>query len=149
MKTSVLIADDHPIARKGVRAILAARPELHICCEASDGAEALQGVLHHHPTITILDANMPVMSGFTVAETIAAMNLDTHVLLYTMYYSKHLLREAQRVGIQGYVCKTNAARELLQAIDTLLQGKTYFRDQSQPEQSQAETHNAGRRPLVL
>lgn len=144
MTVSVLIADDHPIARKGVISILSARPDLEICCEAANGAEALEGVLHYRPKVTILDANMPIMSGFTVAENIAAMNIDTHVLLYTMYYSSHLLREARRVGIQGYVSKTNAARELLHAIDTLLQGKTYFRDEVQPA-----IHNAGRRPLVL
>jgi DNA-binding NarL/FixJ family response regulator len=72
-------------------------------------------------------------------------NLDTHVLLYTMYYSEHLLREARRVGVQGYVSKTNAAKELLQAIDTLMLGRTYFCDQT----SNVPKQNAGRRPLVL
>ncbi|MGZ6307791.1 MAG: response regulator [Ktedonobacterales bacterium] len=145
MAAKILIADDHPIARGGIRAILATRPDLQVCCEAENGAEALQGILTHNPDIAILDVNMPVMTGFTVAETIALKNLDTHVLLYTMYYSEHLLREARRVGVQGYVSKTNAAKELLKAIDTLMQGRTYFCDQPK----EGPRQNAGRRPLVL
>ena len=145
MAAKILIADDHPIARSGIRAILASRPDLQICCEASNGAEALEGVMQYKPDVAILDVNMPVMSGFAVAETIATRNLDTHVLLYTMYYSEHLLREARRVGVQGYVSKTNAAKELLQAIDTLMLGRTYFCDQT----SHVPKQNAGRRPLVL
>jgi DNA-binding NarL/FixJ family response regulator len=143
--TKILIADDHPIARSGIRAILSSRPDIEICCEAGNGGEALEAVINHRPDIAVLDVNMPVMSGFTVAETIAVMNLDTHVLLYTMYYSEHLLREARRVGVQGYVSKTNAAKELLQAIDSLMQGQTYFCDQPNSNARQ----NAGRRPLVL
>ena len=145
MPTRILIADDHPIARSGIRAILSTRPDIEICFEASDGGEALEGVIKYKPDIAVLDVNMPVMSGFTVAETVAVMNLDTHVLLYTMYYSEHLLREARRVGVQGYVSKTNAAKELLQAIDTLMQGRTYFCD----EANSAARQNAGRRPLLL
>jgi DNA-binding NarL/FixJ family response regulator len=145
MPARILIADDHPIARSGIKAILASRPDLEICCEASNGAEALEGIIQHKPDIAVLDVNMPVMTGFTVAETIALKNLDTHVLLYTMFYSEHLLREARRVGVQGYVSKTNAAKELLQAIDTLMQGRTYFCSQT----SDVPRQNAGRRPLVL
>ncbi|HVO64426.1 MAG TPA: response regulator transcription factor [Terriglobales bacterium] len=145
MTAKILIADDHPIARSGVRAILASRPNLEICCEASNGGEALEGIIRYNPDIAVLDVNMPVMTGFSVAETVALKNLDTHILLYTMYYSEHLLREARRVGVQGYVSKTNAAKELLQAIDTLMQGRTYFCDQP----SEGPRQNAARRPLVL
>ncbi len=145
MPVKVLIADDHPVARAGIRAILARRPDLEICCEASNGAEALEGVIKHQPNIAVLDVMMPIMTGFTVAERIARMNLDTYVLLYTMLYSEDLLREARRVGVQGYVAKTNAAKELIKAIDTLLEGKTYFRD----EQASNTTEKAGRRPLIL
>jgi DNA-binding NarL/FixJ family response regulator len=145
MPAKILIADDHPIARSGIKAILASRPDLEICCEASNGAEALQGIIQHKPDIAVLDVNMPIMTGFTVAETIAIKNLDTHILLYTMFYSEHLLREARRVGVQGYVSKTNAAKELLQAIDTLMLGRTYFSG----ETSNVPRQNAGRRPLVL
>jgi DNA-binding NarL/FixJ family response regulator len=145
MPARILIADDHPIARQGVRAILASRSDLEICCEAGNGAEALEEVIKEKPDIAVLDVHMPVMSGFTVAETIAMMNLDTHVLLYTMYYSEHLVREARRVGVQGYVSKTNAAKELLKAIDTLMQGRTYFCGQA----DNGSKPKAGRRPLVL
>jgi len=145
MPARILIADDHPIARQGVRAILATRSDLEICCEAGNGAEALEEVIKEKPDIAVLDVHMPVMSGFTVAETIAMMNLDTHVLLYTMYYSEHLVREARRVGVQGYVSKSNAAKELLKAIDTLMQGRTYFYGQADDSSKQ----KAGRRPLVL
>jgi DNA-binding NarL/FixJ family response regulator len=145
MPVTILIADDHPVVRSGIRAILASRTDLEVCCEANNGAEALEGVIEHHPDIAVLDVNMPIMNGFTVAETIALMNLDTSVLLCTMYYSEHLVREARRIGVQGYVSKTHAAKELLQAIDTLIKGKTYFCD----EQSSDTRQNAGRRPLVL
>ena len=145
MPVKVLIADDHPVARAGIRAVLASRPDLEICCEASNGAEALEAVVKHQPDIAILDVTMPIMSGFTVAETIARMNLDTHVLLYTMHYSEYFLREARRIGVHGYVAKTHAAKELITAIDTLLQGKTYFHAERESNTEQ----KAGRRPLIL
>jgi two-component system nitrate/nitrite response regulator NarL len=145
MSVRILLADDHPITRQGVKAILATRRDLEVCCEATNGAEALEGVLKHKPDIAVLDVSMPVMSGFAAAEAIALMNLEVHVLLYTMYYSEHLLRQARKLGVQGYVSKSNAAKELLQAIDTLIAGKTYFGVESSNKAGQ----NAGRRPLVL
>jgi DNA-binding NarL/FixJ family response regulator len=147
MPVTILIADDHPVARSGIRAILASRSDLTVCCEANNGAEALEGVITHQPNIAVLDVNMPMMSGFTVAQTIAMMNLDTHVLLYTMYYSEDLVREARRIGARGYVSKSNAAKELLHAVDTLIKGSTYFGDDNGKNSGAGQ--NAGRRPLVL
>ncbi|MBV9481811.1 MAG: response regulator transcription factor, partial [Acidobacteria bacterium] len=63
MPVRILVADDHPVTRQGVKAILATRPDLEVCCEASDGAEALEGVLKYKPDIVVLDVSMPVMSG--------------------------------------------------------------------------------------
>lgn len=145
MPIRILIADDHPITRQGVKAILAARKDLEVCCEASDGVEALEGVLKYKPDVAILDVSMPVMSGLAVAEAIASMNLNTLVLLFTMHYSQTLMRDARRVGVFGYVAKTNAAQQLIHAIDTLVSGKTFFCDETE-----SGTHqNAGRRPMLL
>lgn len=145
MSTRILIADDHPITRQGVKAILSGRADFEVCCEASDGAEALEGVLKHKPDVAILDVSMPAMSGLAVAEAIASMNLNTLVLLFTMHYSQTLLREARKAGVFGFVAKTNAAQQLIRAIDTLLSGNMFFMEgESAPSQQ-----NAGRRPLLL
>jgi DNA-binding NarL/FixJ family response regulator len=128
-----------------VKAILSARRDFEVCCEASDGGEALEGVLKYKPDVAILDVSMPAMSGLAVAESIAAMNLNTLVLLFTMHYSQVLLREAKKAGVFGFVAKTNAAQQLIRAIDTLVSGNTFFCDDAT-----ASTHqNAGRRPLLL
>jgi DNA-binding NarL/FixJ family response regulator len=150
MPVKILVADDHDIVRKGVLSILQSRPEWQVCCEASNGVEAVEGVKKFSPDITILDISMPEMDGVQAAFEIAHQNLHTRVLIFTMHYSKTLVQAVRNAGASGYVLKSNAAHELIRAIETLLQGDKFFgaggRDSSQINQNQ---ESPGRKPLLL
>ena len=144
----ILVADDHDIVRKGVLSILQSRPEWDVCCEACNGLEAIEGVKKYSPDVTILDISMPEMDGIQAAFEIAHQNLRTKVLIFTMHYSKTLVQAVRNTGASGYVLKSNAAHELIRAIETLMQGDQFFgpggRDSYQVSQD-----SPGRKPLLL
>ena len=148
MPIKILIADDHEIVRRGVRHILSCRPDWEVCAEAGNGLDAVSAVKRLHPDVTILDISMPVMSGLDAAREIARLNLPTRVLIFTMHYSKDLLRVFHDEGVRGYVLKANAAQELIQAVETLLKGDTFFHsDDTLPEAHERPTFS--RKPLLL
>jgi DNA-binding NarL/FixJ family response regulator len=148
MPVKILVADDHEIVRRGVRQILSCRPEWEVCAEAANGAEALAAVERLKPDVTILDLTMPVMSGLDAAREIARRNLPTRVLIFTMHYSKDLLRLFRDGGVRGYVLKVQAAQELINAVETLLRGNTFFHsEEGEAEEQQPAT--LGRKPLLL
>ncbi len=130
----ILIVDDHEIVRQGIRTILHdSRPELEICREAKNGQEAIDAVRELKPDLVILDISMPVMSGLEAARRISKLRLDCRVLVFTMHESIGLIREVQASGAHGYVVKSQAARDLIAAIDSLLAGGTFFKPQTQIE----------------
>jgi DNA-binding NarL/FixJ family response regulator len=144
----ILIADDHEIVRRGVRHILKSRPDWEVCAEAANGLDAVAAVKRLQPDVTILDISMPVMSGLDAAREIARLNLPTRVLIFTMHYSKDLLRVFHDEGVRGYVLKAHAAQELIQAVETLLRGNTFFHsDEGMPEAQERPTYS--RKPLLL
>jgi DNA-binding NarL/FixJ family response regulator len=148
MPIKILIADDHEIVRRGVRHILKSRPDWEVCAEASNGLEAVSAVKRLKPDVTILDISMPIMSGLDAAREIARLNLPTRVLIFTMHYSKDLLRVFHDEGVRGYVLKAHAAQELIQAVETLLKGNTFFHsDDTLPEAPERPT--LSRKPLLL
>jgi DNA-binding NarL/FixJ family response regulator len=148
MPIKILIADDHEIVRRGVRHILKSRPDWEVCAEASNGLEAVAAVKRLKPDVTILDISMPVVSGLDAAREIARLNLPTRVLIFTMHYSKDLLRIFHDEGVRGYVLKTQAAQELIQAVETLLKGDTFFHsDDALPQAPEQPTYS--RKPLLL
>ena len=127
MAAKILIVDDHEIVRRGIRFLLSElRPDWEICGEAGGGAAAIEGVKKLEPDVVILDIAMPFMSGIEAASRIAKMGTKSRVLLFTMYESERLVTEAQQAGAQGYVLKSQAAHHLVQAIDRLLAGGTFF-----------------------
>ena len=127
MLAKILIADDHEIVREGVcRLIAKSRPEWGICAQARDGEQALEAIQKMDPDIVILDISMPKASGLEVAAKVNAMHLHTRVLMFTMHESDRLADDARAVGAQGLVLKSQAARDLIRAIDRLLAGETFF-----------------------
>lgn len=121
----VVIADDHAIVRGGLRALIHGDPELELIGEASGGAEAIDLVQQLKPDILVLDLSMPDIDGITVARRIKAGGFATHILILTVHEDEGLLREAIRAGASGYVLKRAAEVELVQAINTVYQGKLY------------------------
>jgi DNA-binding NarL/FixJ family response regulator len=122
----VLIADDHAAVRKGVCTILTQRLDLEVCGEAENGREAIEKAKALEPDLIILDVTMPVLSGFEAAREIRKVLPKTPILILTMHGSRQLVEEAKRLGLNGYVGKTQATETLLQAVDIVLTGGTFY-----------------------
>lgn len=132
MTARILLVDDHEIVREGIRTLLTrSRPEWEICGEAGNGEEALEAVKQLKPDIVILDITMPKMNGLEVAPKIARLGLGCRVLMFTMHDSERLSGEVRQAEAQGLVLKSQAARDLIRAVDRLLAGGTFF--VSQPD----------------
>lgn len=127
MKARILLVDDHEVLREGLKSLLAnARPEWEICGEATDGAQAIQLVTELQPDLVILDISMPVMSGLEAASQMRRKGINVPLLIFTTHESDRLAVDVRKVGAQGYVLKSQAARDLVQAMDALLGGGTFF-----------------------
>jgi DNA-binding NarL/FixJ family response regulator len=127
MPVTILIVDDHEALREGVRSIIhRARPHWEICGEASNGADAIDAARRFRPTIILLDVTMPGMSGLEAASKISRLGLPSQILIFTMHESGQLANDARRCGAHGYLGKSDAARQLILAIETLLSGGTFF-----------------------
>ena len=121
----VLVADDHDIVRNGVRTLIEEKPGWEVVGEASDGREAVQKAKLVQPDVTILDLNMPELNGLEAAREILR-SVSTKVLILTMCHSDQLIRQALEAGAQGYLLKSDAAGDLVSAVDALRQNKTFF-----------------------
>lgn len=127
MPVRILIVDDHEVVREGVQNIInKARPAWEICGEAANGQEAIEAAKRLKPDIILLDITMPRMSGLDAASQISRLGLASKILIFTMHESGQLAGDARRVGARGYVRKSEAARHLVMAIETLLSGGTFF-----------------------
>lgn len=134
MAVRILMVDDHEILREGVRSLLAKfRPDWKICGEASDGEEAISLARSLNPDIVVLDISMPGMSGLEACVRMRKMGIKIPVLIFTTHESETLDSEVRRVGAQGYVMKSQAARSLIAAIDEILSGGTFFGDPHDPD----------------
>jgi two-component system, NarL family, response regulator NreC len=122
----ILIADDHEIVRKGVATVLSVRRDLKICGEAADGEEAVRKAEELRPDLVILDLTMPGLNGIGAAEKIRHILPGVPILILSMHEGASLLEAFRRIGVQGYVPKTQASEKLLDAVDALANGNTYF-----------------------
>jgi len=124
----VLIADDHESVRKGVCVILGTRGDIEVCGEASNGREAIDKAKELQPDLIILDITMPVLSGIDAAEVIRTALPHVPILFLSMHQSRQIVAEAKRIGVQGYVRKSEAATTLLNAVDAVLRNEPFFPD---------------------
>jgi DNA-binding NarL/FixJ family response regulator len=125
----ILIADDHSIVRRGIRTLLNSQPGIEVCGEACNGREALDLVKTRNPDLILMDLTMPDMDGLEAIEVIAKSYPGTKVLVVTMHHAEGLVREAIRLGVRGYVVKSDADPELVAAIAQIRQGGTAFSSQ--------------------
>jgi len=125
MSVSVILADDHPVVRQGLRMLLE-REKFEILGEASDGLEAINLANELHPDVIVLDLSMPVLDGLGAVREIAKVSPRSKVILLTMYTEEHHILEALRAGVKGCVSKTQAAEHLLQAIREVCGGGVYL-----------------------
>lgn len=122
---SILIADDHPVFRRGLREILEAEPGCRIVGEAADGESALDLIRNRKPLVAVLDIEMPKMTGLDLAECIQRENLPTAVLILTMYEEEAILERAMDLGVMGYLVKDSADDDIVLAVKGVAQGN-YF-----------------------
>jgi two-component system, NarL family, nitrate/nitrite response regulator NarL len=122
----ILIADDHEVMRLGIRNLLESQPTWTICGEAKDGREAVAKAIHLRPDVIIMDVTMPAMNGLEAANTIARSNLGIPVILFSLHLSEDLSNHLTGSNIRGAVGKSNAARDLVDAVEAVLNGGTFF-----------------------
>lgn len=122
---TVLIADDHPIFRKGLREIITAEPSLKLVAEVEDGAHALQAIRSQLPQVAVLDVDMPQADGITVARTIKEEGLPVAVVLLTMHRNERFFNAALDLGVAGYVLKDSAVSEIVSAIRAVSAGNRF------------------------
>lgn len=123
---TVLIADDHPIFRRGLCDILADDPSLRLVGEAVDGDEAWRLIQELQPTVAVLDIHMPHRSGIELSRLISQHGLPVELIVLTMDEEEGLLHEALNLGVKGYLLKENAIAELLRAVHRVAAGDCYI-----------------------
>jgi DNA-binding NarL/FixJ family response regulator len=122
----ILVADDHEVVRKGLVSLLQAQPEWQVCGEAGDGREAVEKALQLKPDVVILDIGMPSLNGLEATRQILKANPQARVLILTLHDSDQVVREVLNAGARGFLLKSDAARDLVAAVEALRHDKTYF-----------------------
>ncbi|MBS1875492.1 MAG: response regulator transcription factor [Acidobacteria bacterium] len=126
MAFRILIADDHEIVRRGLKAILSAQGDWEVVGEALTGREAVEQTRERKPDIVIMDIGMPDLNGLEATRQILKEFPGIEVLILTMHESEQLIREVLDTGARGYVLKSDAGRDLVAAVDALRRHKPYF-----------------------
>jgi DNA-binding NarL/FixJ family response regulator len=124
-RVSIVLGDDHPLVRHGVRRLLE-REEFDVLGEGSDGLEVVGLAQQHRPDVVLLDLSMPVMNGIGAVKELSRVSPSTKVIILTMHTEEHYILEALRAGVKGCVSKTQAPEHLLQAIREVCRGGVYL-----------------------
>ncbi len=122
----ILIADDHEVVRRGIRALLEGEAGWEVCGEAVTGREAVEKAQQFTPDIVILDIAMPELNGLEAARQIRRLTPNTEILVLTMHESDQLVQEVLAAGARGYVLKSDAGRDLVAAVAALCRHKPFF-----------------------
>ena len=125
-KLRVLLVDDHPVVRLGLRALLESEPDMEVVGEAGNGAEAVTRTQELRPDIVIMDISMPEMDGLEATRRIRALDPDTHVLILTVHAQERYLFPVLKAGAAGYVLKSTVDTELVNAIRIVAQGGAFL-----------------------
>jgi len=126
LRTRVLVADDHQIVRRGMSLVLDAAPDLHVVAEASDGIEAVNRALENDIDLAVLDVAMPRRSGLQAARELSRQRPELRVLMLSMHDVEAYCFEALRAGASGYVLKTVADRDLVEACRAAMRGEPFL-----------------------
>lgn len=131
----ILVADDHEVIRRGVRALLAAGRNCEICGEAVDGQDAVEKAHKLHPDLIIMDVSMPNLNGLEATRVIRRNLPDTQILILTQHDSQEMMRQALNAGARGFVVKSSVAHDLLNAVEAAQRGEPFFDSAVAPRSS--------------
>jgi two-component system, NarL family, response regulator NreC len=122
----ILLADDHTVMRRGLRLLLESRPELSVVAEASDGRQAVQQAEALRPDVAVLDIGMPQLNGIEAAQRICNALPHTAIVILSMHSDEGYVLRALRAGAKGYLLKDSAEGDLIEAIQSVHRGRTFF-----------------------
>jgi DNA-binding NarL/FixJ family response regulator len=122
----ILVADDHDIIRRGLKALLSSRPGWMVCAEAATGREAITLAEQHRPDIVVMDISMPDLNGLEAARKVRKLLPKTEVVILSLHYSDQLVREVVDAGARAYIMKSDADRDLLIAVEALANHRSFF-----------------------
>ncbi len=125
-EVNIVVADDHPLMRKGIIGVIQEHGRWNVVGEASDGEEALRLVEELHPHVLIIDIDMPRLNGLEVANILQKKQLPVKVIVLTMYDNETMFHRAVDLGVMGYVLKDSVVTETLDALRNVLAGKYYL-----------------------
>jgi DNA-binding NarL/FixJ family response regulator len=127
MKTlRILVADDHALMRRGIKSLIGSHPGWEICGEAHTGREAVTKADELRPDIVILDISMPSLNGVDAAKRIRRVLPETEILMLSIHYSDQLILDILKLGIRGYIVKSDSDRDLVIALEALANHKPFF-----------------------
>ena len=145
---TLLIADDHPIFRKGLIDLLQTTfPKVKIT-ECHNGAEAIDGILKFKPEVAILDINMPEANGLDVCKRVLKENSNTKIIILTMYREKEMIKNAMLSGALGYILKDTAGDEIVDCINTVLGGDKYIGTAMLPHHTELSIEDKKKQQLI-
>ncbi|MFC5174138.1 response regulator [Streptomyces mutomycini] len=125
-KTRILLADDHALVRRGVRLILDGEPDLQVVAEAGDGAEAIEMARAERPDLAVLDIAMPRLTGLQAARELSRVMPELRILMLTMYDNEQYFFEALKAGASGFVLKSVADRDLVEACRAAMRDEPFL-----------------------
>ena len=147
--TRLLVADDHEVVRAGVRHILQGHPGWEIVAEAEDGKEAVAKAIETKPDVAIVDYSLPLMNGIEVTRQIRSRLQGTEVLIFTMHDSDTLVEQLLNAGARGYLLKSDANKNLVEAVESLVEHKPFFTSKVSAALLNSFLARPGRSELVL
>ena len=122
----ILVVDDHEVVRRGVKALIESRPDWRVCGETGDGREAVLKAKELQPDVAVLDVTMPGLNGLDATRQIRNVAPKTEVLVLTMHTSEDLAREVLSAGARGYILKSDAGRDLVNAVESVARHKPFL-----------------------
>ena len=148
-RVGILIADDHPVFRRGLRTIIEAESDFEVVGEANDGEDALALIEKTQPAIAILDISMPKLDGLEIANRLRELGSSVKIIFNTMYREEKLFKRALDAGVKGYVLKDCAAVDIVSCLNAVASGQnytspeltTYLMNRVREVESQGATHS--------
>jgi DNA-binding NarL/FixJ family response regulator len=125
-KIKIIIADDHPMMRSGVKSVLLTDPRIEVIAEAKDGEEAYNFIKRNNPDVALLDVEMPKLTGLEIVRRIVSEKLKTKIIFLTMYKEEDMFNEAMDAGAFGYILKENAVEDVLESVKIVSEGRYYI-----------------------